>query len=223
MKCSAVSVFIAEANQKIRNHHSPAMSSIATHIESILFVSGRPLTVKKLSELTGHPLEKVTEALAVLMEKYASQPGGIQINRIGQSYQMATAPDSASLVQKFLEEEEKKELTKPSLEALTIIAYRGPITKAELELIRGVNCSLILRNLLIRGLVEAIDDKMAMTTRYQVTFDFLHYLGIRETRELPDFEKLNSDDNLERLLAEIAHSEPSTTVDAPADKTEEAA
>ena len=91
------------------------MSHIATHIESILFVSGRPLTAKKLSELTGHALERVTDALTTLMEKYANQTGGIQLNRIGQSYQMATAPDSASLVQKFLEEEEKKELTKPSL------------------------------------------------------------------------------------------------------------
>lgn len=196
------------------------MSSIAVHIESILFVSGKPLTIKKLAEITGHSLDRVADALAILMEKYTNQPGGIQIHRIGQSYQMATVPDSATIVQKYLEEEEKKELTKPSLEALTIIAYRGPISKAELELIRGVNCSLILRNLLIRGLIDAIEDKTALTTRYQVTFDFLHYLGIREARELPDFDKLNSDENLERLLAEIAHSEPDGAEGSPNEMTE---
>lgn len=196
------------------------MSTIAVHIESILFVSGKPLTIKKLAEITGHSVDQVADALAVLMEKYTNQPGGIQIHHIGQSYQMATVPDSATIVQKYLEEEEKKELTKPSLEALTIIAYRGPISKAELELIRGVNCSLILRNLLIRGLIDAIEDKTALTTRYQVTFDFLHYLGIREARELPDFDKLNSDENLERLLAEIAHSEPDGVEESPDEKTE---
>ncbi|MBI3957133.1 MAG: SMC-Scp complex subunit ScpB [Candidatus Kerfeldbacteria bacterium] len=201
------------------------MSTIDSHVESILFVSGRPLTVKKLAELTGHSAAEVHDALDRLIKKHQAVPGGVQINRIGQSYQMATTPASAKIVQTFLEEEEKKELTKPSLEALTIIAYRGPITKAELELIRGVNCSLILRNLLIRGLIESFEDAAAMTTRYQVTFDFLHYLGIRETRELPDYDKLNSDENLQRILqdsqerqqpaAGVAEKSGEPSIDAP--------
>lgn len=189
------------------------MSFIATHIESILFVSGRPLTVKKLAELTGHSQEQVSEALKQLLERYRANAGGVQLSHIGQSYQMVTAPESSTIVQKFLEEEEKKELTKPSLETLTIIGYRGPITKAELELIRGVNCSLILRNLLIRGLIESFEDTQAMTTRYQVTFDFLHYLGIREPRELPDYDKLNSDENLQRLLNELTSEKPGSSED----------
>lgn len=191
------------------------MSTIAHRVESLLFISARPLSPKKLAELTGRSQEEVAKALEEIMEKYRAQEGGIQLNRIGQSYQMSTAADSASVVQKFLEEEEKKELTKPSLEALTIIAYRGPITKAELELIRGVNCSLILRNLLIRGLIEAAEDKLAMTTRYHVTFEFLHYLGIRETRELPDFDKLSNDENLKRLLEELMSEESSNNESAP--------
>ncbi len=169
-------------------------------IESLLFITAHPLTAKKLAELTGVPLEDVAAALGELMDQYNQTPGGIQLNKLGQSYQLTTTPTSAKIVQAFLEEEEKKELTKPSLEALTIIAYRGPIAKTELELIRGVNCSLILRNLLIRGLIEEAPDPEAMTLRYRVTFDFLHYLGIRETRELPDFEKLNANENLEKLL-----------------------
>ncbi|MFH1171039.1 MAG: SMC-Scp complex subunit ScpB [bacterium] len=198
------------------------MSTVANHIESILFIAARPLTPKKLAELTGHALADVEKVLAELLERYRAQPGGIEIHRIGQSYQLATSPASAAIVQKFLEEEEKKELTKPSLETLTIIAYRGPVTKAEMEVIRGVNCSLILRNLLIRGLIEPIDDAVAMTTRYQVTFDFLHYLGIREPRELPEYQKLNSDENLEKLLQELTAGEaapqrpdPSATPEEP--------
>ncbi|TFG35175.1 MAG: hypothetical protein E4H47_02040, partial [Parcubacteria group bacterium] len=79
-------------------------------------------------------------------------------------------------------------------------AYRGPITKADLDAIRGVNCSLILRNLMIKGLVEQREDKEKMAIFYHVTFDFLKYLGITETKELPDFEKLNKDENIEKIL-----------------------
>jgi segregation and condensation protein B len=179
-------------------------------LESILFVSPRPLTQKKLAEITGFPIDAVADALNALIEKYRANPCGIQINHIGHSYQMVTSPTSAKVVQAFLEEEEKKELTKPSLETLTIIAYRGPVTKAELEVIRGVNCSLILRNLLIRGLIEAIDDASMMTTRYHITFDFLHYLGIRDVKELPDFERLNSDENLRRVLSELSQGDGET-------------
>lgn len=179
------------------------MSKLAIHIESLLYVSSHALDVAKLRQLTEASAEDVDAALKELVERYRAHPGGIQLNHIGQSYQLSTAPEAAKVVQAFLEEEEKKELTKPGLETLTIIAYRGPITKAELELIRGVNCSLILRNLLIRGLVEAVSDGASMTTQYQVTFDFLHYLGIREAQELPDYMKLREDENLQKLLREL--------------------
>lgn len=175
------------------------MNDFARHVESILFIAARPLTVDKLAACTGHEVADVKEALGVLVDKYR-EGGGIQLNRIGQSFQFATAAGSAGIVQRFLEEEEKKELTKPSLETLTIVAYRGPITKFELELIRGVHCGLILRNLLVRGLIESIEEKGTGRILYHVTFDFLHYLGIRDTKELPDFERLSSDEHLKRVL-----------------------
>lgn len=175
------------------------MNDIVQHVESILFIAARPLTAEKLAAYTGHGVDAVREALGTLIDKYR-EGSGIQLNRVGQSFQFATAAGSAALVQKFLEEEEKKELTKPSLETLTIVAYRGPITKYELELIRGVHCGLILRNLLVRGLIEDVEEKGTGRILYQVTFDFLHYLGIRETKELPDFERLSSDEHLKRVL-----------------------
>lgn len=176
----------------------------------MLFIAGRPLSVKKLSELTGDTVADIKVALSELMQEYPSAESGVQLSRLGDSFQLTTTPDTSAVVQKFLEEEEKKELTKPSLEALTIIAYRGPITKAELELIRGVNCSLILRNLLIRGLVEEVPDKLAMVMRYHVTFDFLHYLGIREPQELPDYNRLNANENLAKLLQQATQPDETT-------------
>ncbi|MBT7553409.1 SMC-Scp complex subunit ScpB, partial [bacterium] len=92
------------------------------------------------------------------------------------------------------------ELSKPSLETLTIVAYRQPIAKEELEQIRGVNCSVILRNLLIRGLVEARESKGDLVPMYSVTIDFLRHLGIDSVEQLPDFAKLNSNENLQALI-----------------------
>jgi segregation and condensation protein B len=87
------------------------------------------------------------------------------------------------------------------LETLTIIAYRGPVTRAELEQIRGVNCSIILRNLAMRGLITTASDKQTMQVTYSITFDFLKFLGLQQQSELPDYEKLNSSQALEQLLA----------------------
>ena len=115
---------------------------------------------------------------------------------------MTTTPRVSSVVKKFLKDETTGELTKAALETLSIIAYRAPITKYELEQIRGVNCSLILRNLLIRGLIEEDKDPQTKNIVYKLSFDFLKFLGIKEVKELPDFEKLNSDENLRRFLEE---------------------
>lgn len=173
--------------------------SIQNNIESLLFISHKPLSVKELATLVEVTPEEVGQAITALKEKYAT--GGIEMLELSDKYQLTTHSDSTAVVSKFIKAEITGELTKPSLEALTIIAYRGPISKAELELIRGVNCSMILRNLLMRGLIEAKEDKKKATTYYSITFDFLKHLGMSGVDQLPDFEKLNRNNNLEKLLA----------------------
>jgi segregation and condensation protein B len=176
------------------------MLSLKNQIESLLFISTKPLSVRKLAELTYSEKEKAEEAVKDLIQEYNSSDKGIQIVRHFGKIQMTTHPKNAKVIQAFLKDEMTGELTKPGLETLTIIAYRGPITKAEVEQIRGVNCSLILRNLMIKGLAEAHFDKQAMTTRYNITFEFLRYLGLKDVRELPDYERLNRSEVLESLL-----------------------
>ncbi len=198
------------------------MNQLHSQIESLLFISGQPLSIRRLSEFCNVTREQIQTALAELSDEYAKNHGGMQINHLGDSYQTVTTATVGSIVQKFLDEEEKKELTKPSLETLTIIAYRGPVTKAELELIRGVNCSLILRNLLIRGLIEEHPGEKGFPSRYHVTFDFLHYLGIREPRELPEYEKLNSDENLQKLFQD-SMTDASESARPESEVTEESA
>jgi len=109
-------------------------------------------------------------------------------------------PAVAHVAKDFIKSEQSGELTKPSLETLTIVAYRGPITKAELEQIRGVNCSLIIRNLLIRGLIVGDEEVGNGQIYYRVTVDFLKYLGLNFAAELPDYARLHSAENLESIL-----------------------
>ena len=178
--------------------------NIKNGIESLLFISHKPLSAGELAKFAGADKKEVENFLAALEKEYAAKAGGIQLLKIQDKYQMVTSGDSSEAVNKFIKGEMTGELTRPSLETLTIIAYRGPISKAELELIRGVNCSLILRNLLMRGLVESEEDRSRGNTFYLITFDFLKYLGLGKIEDLPDYEKLNRNNNLDKLLQGIA-------------------
>ncbi len=170
-------------------------------IESLLFISGKPVSINKLSEILKKDKKEVIKEADELMNDYNSnQEKGIHIQKSTTSYQMATSPNASYIIKDFVRAEQTGELTRPSLETLTIIAYRGPITKAELEQIRGVNCSLIIRNLLIKDLVEAKEDREKMATVYTITFEFLKYLGLDKVEDLPDYERLNNDENLKKLL-----------------------
>ncbi|MBT3689936.1 SMC-Scp complex subunit ScpB [bacterium] len=173
---------------------------LKSQIESILLVSSRPLTITKLVEHVKVKKDKVMNILNELNEEYTEGGRGIRLIINNNKVQLVSAPENTDLVQGYLKSDLTGELTKPSLETLTIIAYRQPVTKAEMEQIRGVNCSLILRNLMIRGLVEADYNKERGVTEYNVTLDFLKFLGINSIKELPDYEKLNSDENLLKLL-----------------------
>jgi segregation and condensation protein B len=177
--------------------------SLTKTVESLLFVATRPLSAKKLGEISGAETAAVEEALAELARTYDGR-GGLVLVRSGQDWQLATSPDSAAVVQEYLKDEMTGELTRPSLEALTVIAYRGPVTKAEIEQIRGVNCTLIIRNLMMRGLVEAEEDRKSLLTRYRVSLNFLRFLGVAKVEDLPDYAALNADRTLAELLAATA-------------------
>lgn len=198
---------------------------LTSKIESLLFVAARPMSVKRLTEVCDASKEEVSAALDELAAAYNAEGSGIRLLRNGNDVQMSTSPDNSRLVQDFLKDETTGELTKPSLETLTIVAYRGPVTKAELEQIRGVNCSLILRNLLMRGLVEAQGEPYDPQTTFRVTLDFLRFLGVAGVEELPDYDKLRSHENVVRVLemavksAENAPSEAPTEPSAETDPT----
>ncbi|MBU4421690.1 SMC-Scp complex subunit ScpB [Candidatus Parcubacteria bacterium] len=175
--------------------------NIKSKIESLLFVSGAPFAIQKIVKLLGVKQEEAEKAVLELQKEYKNENRGVQIAVTADKYQIITNPDNSKLIEEFLNQEVIGELTRPQLEALTIIAYRGPISKTELEQIRGVNCSLILRNLMIRGLIEVKTD--LGLEKYIITHEFLKFLGITNVNDLPDYEKLNKDKNLEELLNRV--------------------
>jgi len=178
------------------------MTSLKSQLESLLLVSSKPMTVKKLAELLQAKSKEVQAELEALAEKYNQKDSGINLQINNDKVQLASSPENSELIKAYLKDDLTGELTDPAIETLTIIAYRQPISKAELEQIRGVNCSLILRNLMIRGLTEAEYSKDRGATVYSVTLEFLKYLGLNKNSELPDFDKLNSHENLNKLLSQ---------------------
>ena len=174
--------------------------SIKSKIESLLFISAKPITIRQLADLINKSVQEIEQAIGELAEYYKERQGGIQIIKNGSKYQMASSPANAKLIQEFIKDEITGELSQPSLEALTIVAYRGPISKIDLDRIRGVNCALILRNLLLRGLIEAKLDRQKRETYYNITFDFIRFLGINNIKELPDYERLHQDDAIDRII-----------------------
>jgi segregation and condensation protein B len=166
------------------------MNIIKSQIESLLFISAKPMSVKQLAGLIKKKENEVKEAAEGLVEDYKTGEKGVRIIKDGFKYQMVSSPENAEVIKEFVKDETSGELTRPSLETLTIIAYRGPVAKTD----------LILRNLLMRGLVEAKQDKQKGETYYTVTFDFIRFLGINSVEELPDFERLSKDDAIDRML-----------------------
>lgn len=186
--------------------------SLVSQIESLLFISNRPLTVRKLAELVGAKGDEMERTLTELCEKTNSDDRGVVLVKVGNSYQLATRGEHANLVAAFVKEELVGEMTRPQLETLTIVAYRGPVSKTELEQIRGVNCSLILRNLMIRGLVEVVGEEEggkageeskgglnALITKYRVTHEFIRHLGLAGVEELPEYAQLSKHELLEEV------------------------
>lgn len=176
--------------------------SLRSNIESLLFVSSVPLSVSQLKKLTGAKKGEIEAALKELALLYdGKKDSGIMLAASGDKHQLVSHPDNAKLVRSFLKSDVTGELTDPALETLTIIAYRSPITKPELEQIRGVNCGLILRNLLIRGLIERSSETKELLPKYCVTHEFIKFLGVSSVSELPDYEKLAQHETLDEVLA----------------------
>ncbi len=163
--------------------------NLTAQIEAILFWKAEPVTVADLVGYLARSEAEITEALVTLTTQLAGR--GITLVRNGDAVMLGTSPEAGDLIEKLTKDELSRDIGKAGLETLTIVLYRGPVTRAEIDYIRGVNSSFILRNLLVRGLVDKITNPAdARSFLYRPTFELLSWLGVKEINELPDQQKV---------------------------------
>ncbi len=173
---------------------------LTTTIESILFAAAKPIWMDQLRKYFDTSAETIAEAVEDIRMRYNRRESGIHLLEQEGKIQFVTNPDASEAVATFLKKDATSPLTKPSLETLTVIAYRGPVTRPEIEQIRGVNCGLILRNLLIRGFIEETQDRTRLQPVYSVSMDFLRKLGLTHLEELPEYESFHTNASIDELL-----------------------
>jgi segregation and condensation protein B len=161
---------------------------LESQIESILLFRNEPVTVGELTKLLGVSAGEVKKALASLQDFY--QERGMVVVTTGEEFGLGTHPENSSLIEKLQKEDFSRELGRAGLETLAIILYRGPVSRREIDQIRGVNSGFILRTLLIRGLIERTESVAGERSfSYQPTLKLFQHLGLRKKEELPEFEK----------------------------------
>jgi segregation and condensation protein B len=158
-------------------------------IESLLFVADRPVTAEHLAAALDVPVEEVEAALQILGEEYRER--GIRIQRKGERLQLVSAPEAGAHIERFLGIEISGRLSTAALEALSIVAYRQPVTRAQVEAIRGVHSDSVLRSLVRRGLIEEIGraESVGRPILYGTTFEFLQQFGLQSMHDLPDWQE----------------------------------
>jgi segregation and condensation protein B len=165
----------------------PATTNIAAAIESILFVSGRPLEYDELRKLLDIDVGALEDGLEALARQLQSHERGIRLQRLGTQVQLVTAPENARYIAALLGLPMTARLTTAALETLAVIVYRQPITRSQIEAVRGVNSDRALASLIQHGLVVEIGraQTIGRPALFATTPEFLQQFGLTNLAELP--------------------------------------
>lgn len=189
----------------------PPRDQLKTIIESILFVAGHPVEIAALARICGIPAKEMSQAISEMSEE--CQGRGVRLQRTGDAIQMVTAPESTPYVQQFLGVNEDYRLSHTVLAALTIIAYKQPIARADIERILGKSSDWALATLRARDLIAEVGraPTPGRPYLYGTTFRFLEYFGLEKPADLPPLPELE----------QAAAMEPTVSEAGPADEPEE--
>ena len=170
---------------------SPMDGQMKQVIEALLFVSPKPLSIEEIQAVLEElEPQQIRELLEGLKQDYATQGHSFGITEVAGGFQMATEPVYAPWLRKLLKKTQGERLSGPSLETLAIIAYKQPVTRQDIESIRGVNVEGVLQTLLEKGLIR-IDGRKEVVGRpllYRTSREFLEYFGLNSLEELPSLE-----------------------------------
>lgn len=198
-------------------------------IEAVLFISSTPVSVDRLAalfeEASKEQLESQVQALG---QEYEDRGAGIMLAEVAGGLQLATRPEHAPWIRKFRSVKVSSKLSKPALETLAIVAYKQPITRAEVEAVRGVNIGGIMRNLMERRLVKIVGKKdvPGKPMMYGTTLEFLQYFGLKDLSSLPTLKEFQELEAGEDVMEEVpvdrqGGAEAATdTADVPAEYPE---
>jgi len=178
-------------------------------IECLLFVATEPVSLKTICEIAEIDKEDALELMGELQEEYRRRRRGLQILEIAKGYQLCTRPEFASYIERLYKPQSSSGLSKAALETLAIIAYKQPITRGEIEMIRGVKVDSSIATLVEKELIKEVGrkDGPGRPVLFGTTPDFLRYFGLKDLKDLPDPEEFIiqntiEDENLEQMTSE---------------------
>lgn len=164
------------------------MTNLSSKIEALLFVAGDDgLSIKQLEFLTEAEVTDIKEAVGGMAKRYSDEASGIMIKELAGVYQLVTKQEVADTIQRLVENPTVQSLSQASLEALAIIAYKQPITRVEIEDLRGVKSEKALHTLAGKGLIQEVGraEGTGRAILYGTTSEFLNYFGLKDLDELP--------------------------------------
>ncbi|MDP2695930.1 MAG: SMC-Scp complex subunit ScpB [bacterium] len=178
-------------------------NNLVGQLEALLFIYGEPMTFRKMAQILKIEESEVGPLVESLADKLNKNIGGLGLVIEGERAQLTTRGEFTNIAEQIIKEAVNETLTPAALETAAIITYTGPISRAELDYIRGVNSTFILRNLLIRGLIErGRDPKRSNAFIYNPSFEFLRHLGINKREDLPEYDKF------QELIKTLRQPEP---------------
>jgi len=175
-------------------------------IEALLFVSSNPVSLDRLKGIFDEASqEQIETQMQALLYEYDNRGAGIMLTEVAGGYQLATRPENVSWIRKFKSVKVSAKLSKPALETLAIVAYKQPITRMEVEAIRGVNIGGIMRNLMERRLVKIVGKKdvPGKPMMYGTTVEFLQYFGLKDLSGLPTLKEFQELEAGEEVMEEV--------------------
>ena len=190
--------------------HTLEDQELKSAIEALLFVAGNSLSVDRLKGIFDEATPEQIEAqLAAITREYDDRRAGIMLTEVAGGYQFATRPEQVGWIRKFKSVKVSTKLSKPALETLAILAYKQPITRTEVEAIRGVNIGGIMRNLMERRLVKIVGKKdvPGKPMMYGTTLEFLQYFGLKDLSALPTLKEFQELEAGEEVMEEVAHED----------------
>ena len=172
--------------------------TIKSAIESMMFVWGKPLDINEMAEIFSEDRKEIYECCKELQDEYEQEGRGIVIREVNKSFQFVTRKENLSYIERLCTPVKHKRLTQSALEVLAIVAYKQPVTKGEIEAVRGIKCDRVIEGLSRKGLVTEVgrSDAVGRPILYGTTDEFLKQFGFETLKELPGIE------DIEGIMAE---------------------